>query len=128
MGKVILGIGVELFDAHDGDVLRAGAAARFQQLVEHLAAAQHQPRHLGRVQIVHFRQHRMELAVVELLQCGDRLLVPQQALRRQRHQGLAQGPDGLAAQHVKDLGGGTGYANLHVVLCAELQIAFQPCG
>ena len=66
------------------NVVDAALAARCQQVVVHLAAAEDDALDLLRIDLVHFADHRLEAAVGEILQRRHRFLVPQQALRASR--------------------------------------------
>ncbi len=78
--------------------------------------------------LVPFPVHRLELAGGEFLQRRHRLLVPQQALRREDDQRLAVGPDHLPAQQEEHLHRRRRHADLHVVVGAQLQEALDAAG
>ena len=128
LGELIVGEGIELLDADKGHIIPLKVPAPLQQVVVNLARAKHGALHrLGR-KLVDFLDHGLELPIAKLFQGGNGELVPQKALRRHHHQGLAQGALNLPPEHVIDLRRGGGNAHLNVVLRAQLKEALKACG
>jgi hypothetical protein len=68
-----------------------------------------------------------EVAVAgEILDPGDRKLVPKQRLGGHQHQRLAEFAEQLAAKDVEVIGWGRAVGDLHVVLGAQLEIPLEP--
>src|SRR5258706_14799818 len=117
---------VELRDAPDGDVLDALLLAVGHQVEEHLAGAEDDALHLRRLdRLVPVSIDRLEFALRELRQRRHRLLVPQQALRREDDERLAVRADHLPAQQEEHLHRRRGDAYLDVVVGAQLQKALR---
>lgn len=114
---------IQLLDTDDRGIFAAFRATLLQQVVVHLAAAQHDAVDLLRIQAVDFRDHSLEGTVGQIFQGRDGELVTQQGLRRHHHQRLAQRADHLTAEHVVDLSRGGRHADLDVLLGTELQVA-----
>src|SRR3989442_12942519 len=108
---------------HVGDVVRA---PEVDEVVIDLAAAHDNAAHVLGDELVGFADHRLELALGELLQRRHGGLVPQQAFRAHDDQRLAKVAYHLQAQQMEDLRRSGRHADLHVVLGAELQIALRP--
>src|SRR5215831_9699868 len=120
---------IQLGDARDRHVLHAPLLARRHQVEEHLAAAEDHALHVLRMDaLVPVGVHRDELLVRELLERRHRLLVPQQALRREDDERLAVRTDHLPAQQEEHLHRGRRDADLDVVVGAQLQIALDAPG
>ncbi|MCY1505896.1 hypothetical protein D9M68_401240 [compost metagenome] len=127
-GQILFRERIELLDTDDRDVVATFGTALLQQVVVDLAAAQDDAVDLLRIQAVDLADDSLERAVGQFFQGRDGQLVAQQRLRRHHDQRLAQRTDHLAAQHVVDLSRGGRYADLDVLLGAQLQVAFQTRG
>src|SRR5690606_18978377 len=94
---------VELLDAHNCDTVELLGATSLDELVVDLAAAEHDSLHVLRFDRVGLADQRLKAPARELLERRDRETVPQQALRRQHAQRLAQRAEHLAPQQVEHL-------------------------
>src|SRR6185312_750421 len=119
---------VELLDAYQCHIAYGILAPRLQQIEVDLAAAEDHPAYSLRGQVIALADHPRKAAAGQLLEAGNRQVVPQQALRRHDDQRLAEGLQHLAAQHVEHLCGRGGHAYLHVGFRTKLQVAFEPRG
>ena len=119
---------VELLYANDSDIFLLFLAALFQQVVINLTRAQHNTLHGFRVEIVDFTNCRLEGAVSQFVHARYRQRVTQQRFRRHHDQRATHTAQRLTTQHMVNLRRRGRYANLHVLLGAELQIAFQTRG
>src|SRR5688500_14402936 len=119
--------GIQLFDAHDGDVVDLALSALGQEVEVDLARAQDDAPDLGAVdELIGLGQDAPERrARPEILQPRHRILVAQQRLRRHHHQRLAERTARLAAQRMEIVGRRRRHDDLPVVLGRELQIAFE---
>src|SRR6266480_2554808 len=126
--------GVELLDAHERHGVDGALAARGEELVVDLAAAeQDAPRPaaldrdpgLGRAAERDVVDQRPEPALRQLLERRDAELVAEQALRGHQHERLPEAPMHLAAEDVEVLRRRGQVADLHVVLGAELEEALE---
>ncbi len=109
---------IQLLDANDRDRFELRFAPRFQQIEINLAAAKHNARHRGSLDVVDLIDHRLKSAAAELLEPRHGQGMAQQALRRHDDERLAQCAQHLPAQHVKHLRRRRGHAHLHVVFGA----------
>ena len=95
-----------------------------EELVINLARADDHALHFLWIELVDVTDHRLEATVRKFLERRHRLLVAEQALRTHHDQRLAIVAHHLPAQQVIDLRRRRRHAHLHVVLRAQLQIAF----
>src|SRR6266849_3023626 len=127
---------VELLDAHQDRPVEGALAARREQLVVDLAAAQEDAPHpagldgdarLGRPPTRDVVDHGAERALRQLRERRDAELVAQQALRAHDDERLPEAPVHLAAEGVEVLRRRGQVADLHVVLGAQLEEALEAC-
>src|SRR2546428_5954237 len=128
--------GVELLDTHERHGVDGALAARGEELVVDLAAAEEDAPHpaaldrdpgFGRAAERDVIDHRPEPALRQLLERRDAELVAEQALRGHQHERLPEAPMHLAAEDVEVLRRRGQVADLHVVLGAELEEALEAC-
>ena len=124
-GKLLVRERIELLNTNDRDIVVAALTPGRQHIVINLARTGDDARHVLGLQSVDFGQHGVEPAFGEILQRRCRLFFTQQRLGRKHNQRLPERPQHLAAQQVKNLRGIGRHANLHVVLRAQLQVAFN---
>src|SRR5881296_3354815 len=126
--------GVELLDTHERDGVDRALAARGEELVVDLAAAEQDAPHpaaldrdpgLGRAAERDVVDHGPEPALRQLFERRDAELVAEQALRAHEDERLAEAPVHLAAEGVEVLPWRGQVADLHVVLGAELEEALE---
>src|SRR5438309_5581863 len=126
--------GVELLDTHERHGIDRALAARGEELVVYLAAAEEDAPHpaaldrdpgLGRAAERDVVDHGPEPALRQLLERRDAELVAEQALRGHQHERLPEAPMHLAAEDVEVLRRRGQVADLHVVLGAELEEALE---
>src|SRR5215472_9337769 len=127
---------IELLDAQEVDVVDAALLALLVEVEVDLAGAQHDAADLrirdeldllARQELRVVPQESMERgAGIHLGEARDRALVAQQALRRHQDQRLPDLALELAAQDMKQVGGGRAVRDLHIVLRAHLQEALEP--
>src|SRR5438552_2522846 len=126
--------GVELLDPHERHGVHGALAARGEELVVDLAAADQEAPHpaaldrdpgLGRAAARDVVDHGPEPALRQLLERRDAELVAEQALRGHQDERLAEAPVHLAAEGVERLPRRGQVADLHVVLGAELEEALE---
>src|SRR6266478_3652867 len=126
--------GVELLDTHERHGVDGALAAGGKELVVDLAAAEEDAPHpaaldgdpgLGRTAERDVVDHGPEPALRQLLERRDAELVAEQALRGHQHERLPEAPMHLAAEDVEVLRRRAQVADLHVVLGAELEEAFE---
>src|SRR5437899_4924382 len=126
--------GVELLDTHERHGIDRALAARGEELVVDLAAAEEDAPHpaaldrdtgLGRAAERDVVDQSPEPALRQLLERRDAELVAEQALRGHQDQRLPEAPMHLAAEDVEVLRRRGQVADLHVVLGAELEEAFE---
>src|SRR5437899_11188130 len=126
--------GVELLDAHERHGVDGALAARGEELVVDLAAAEQDAPHpaaldrdpgLGRAAERDVVDHGPEPALRQLLERRDAEPVAEQALRAHQHERLPEAPMHLAAEDVEVLRRRGQVADLHVVLGAELEEALE---
>src|SRR5436190_7525550 len=126
--------GIELLDAHERHGVDGALAARGEELVVDLAAAEQDAPHpaaldrdpgLGRAAERDVVDHGPEPALRQLFERRDAELVAEQALRAHEDERLAEAPVHLAAEGVEVLPWRGQVADLHVVLGAELEEALE---
>src|SRR5438309_3233056 len=126
--------GVELLDTHERHGIDRALAARGEELVVYLAAAEEDAPHpaaldrdpgLGRAAERDVVDHGPEPALCHLLERRDAELVAEQALRGHQHERLPEAPVHRAAEDVEVLRRRGQVADLHVVLGAELEEALE---
>src|SRR5690554_744007 len=87
--QLLLGEGIELLNAHDGYVVYLVLCAPGDEIIVNLAGTHDNAPDLLRFKPGLIRQHHLEMAIGEVFQAGNGLLVTQQALGRHHHQRLA---------------------------------------
>src|SRR5437867_2207800 len=126
--------GVELLDTHERHPVQGALAARGEELVVDLAAAEEDAPHpaaldrdpgLGRTAERDVVDHGPEPALRQLLERRDAQLMAEEALRGHQHERLPEAPVHLAAEDVEVLRRRGQVADLHVVLGAELEEALE---
>jgi len=119
---------IELLDPHDRDAIELLRAARLDELVVDLAAAEHDAPHALRIDLLDFADQRLETSSRKLLERRNGQPVTEQALRRHHDQRLPYWPQHLTTEQMEHLRRRRRHADLHVVLGTELQEALEARG
>ena len=114
-----------MLQSDDGHVLESCFAALLKQIVVDLSAAHHDSVHVLLIDVVDLAEDGPETPVSKFLERGHRQPMPQQTLRREGDQRLAQRPNDLPTEHVEDLRGRGRQTDLDIVLRRQLQVALE---
>ncbi|GIX20403.1 MAG: hypothetical protein KatS3mg120_2079 [Erythrobacter sp.] len=127
MAERIAGEGEELLDPHDRDVLDPGGVARLDQLIGHLARAQHEAADLFVRDCARVGKDAAELLVTDKIGlAAARHRMAQQRLGAHDDQRLPEIAQHLPAQHVEVVGRRGDVAHAHIVIGAQLEEALEP--